>query len=200
MNPISTCTLPAFGVNGQFQTIEILPKDLEPFHDDERPYRGHRGIPIGMNPPALRAIYRLVTQSNRDGGYQVYIGKTTNMKRRVADYLEMVRRLRARYAGHRVVEDKNPYRYVHYSLAQCAELNQTTSIHFYTPNITQDWELERIELTDLSHHVQFCLAGMNYDYSCLNSLPSFKRYTGNLASSRWEEVRKDLPRWQRLSK
>lgn len=129
-----------------------------------------------------------------DSQTSVYIGKTTSMCRRVADYLEMVRRLRARYRRFAVKEDKNPYRFVHYAIAASAECGGVATIEYYNPQVLSEWELERLELQDLAAHVNWATTLGVYDFKLLNALPTLKRFAGPLQDSRWATVRLELPR------
>jgi hypothetical protein len=199
MNQQSLVSLP-FGVGHSITQLQLAALDTKPVLTD-LPYRGSRSLPTSLSKsPTDRAVYRLlIPDADPAKPPEVYIGKTTSMRRRIQDYLEMSRRLRAYYARHPIREDKHPYRYVHYALARAGEEGRASTLSFYCPTVSADWELERIELKELAAHVQWSASAATpcYDYRLLNCLPSLKRFSGSLNSPAWEAVRASIPRRER---
>jgi hypothetical protein len=185
---------PAFGTPGQVQSISLALSDLHHIPPSAGSYRGCRSLPAGITLSARAAIYRVTLQRPGLPLPDMYIGKTTNIKRRLADYLEMARRLHARYKGVDVKEDKNAYRFIHFAIARSVTEGGGVKFEYFCPKTAHDWELDRIELREIAEHVAWYAGMQRYENQFLNALPSLKRFTGDLDDEKWGSVRQSLPR------
>ena len=192
MNSIAETDLPNFGGGRSTTTIKINPDLLMPQRPTEGQYRGSRSLASISTVQPTWAIYRVLIRRSGVTFPEIYVGKTTNMQRRVADYLEMVTRLVARHEQFDVREDKNPYRFVHYAMARAAMLKDEIEIEYYLYDASDKWKLERRELLELVALVNWCSSKGIYDHHCLNALPALTRFTEELSTPRWAEVRNQL--------
>lgn len=157
--------------------------------------------PLGALPPgwdilSVPGIYRFEIQAPQNEAFPlIYIGKAKSLRTRTRQYVEMVRRLIALHAGHEVVVDKDPLRYVHFALAQALiEGVPIRFAYFELPNTTSDQVLAREELLEISMAAVKYLQNGVFDYQFLNNLDAFARSAHIQLAPEWKRVQDLLNR------
>lgn len=140
------------------------------------------------------AIYRIdINVDDGSGLTATYVGRASSMHARVKVYALMVRRLLALYSGHKVRIDKDPFRYVHYAMARGIEEKRTVVFtYFLVDPPRESWELERLELLEISHLVK-SYKSLEDVTRCLNNMPTLTRSGFQLPEGRWRSVQDRLP-------
>ena len=137
--------------------------------------------------PNCQAIYRFEIFDS-SGESSIYIGQATSLRGRLGDYVEMTRGLIALYFGHAVLKRKDPYRFVHFKIAEALTNGQKVKFHYYCINPPISLQtLHREELLEIAD------AALNYqsrgvfDFKMLNCMDSFAKST-IVPVGRWTAV------------
>lgn len=104
--------------------------------------------------PDVSGIYKFEIDGESCEYPAIYIGKASSLKARIADYVEMTRRIIGLYHQHPVWTDGNGFRYVHYRLARALLDGKAIKLlYFEASNTLTGQDLARLELLEISHAV-----------------------------------------------
>ena len=159
------------------------------------PVRPLRDLPESLKTlKAESAIYRL--QVNGVEHPEVYIGKATSLRSRMADYVEMTRRVLALRFRFKVYSDKHGLRYVHYWVARALSENEKVNLswYYYPMEQSNGHTLARQEQLEIAKTI--CEYDNKGCYSHVkNGMESFK---SSIHESTLEECWKDV--WKDVQK
>lgn len=145
-------------------------------------------IPSSIPLPAEHGIYQLEITLPGSADSCIYVGETTNLRGRMAEYGEMVRALVALHQGCRVVLDSNAYRYIHYAIANALLTNQAVTVRFVNGHRYANSEVRRREeLLALTDIVQSYQASGNFPL-VLNCMGKLKTASPSHLSGRWQAL------------
>lgn len=142
--------------------------------------------------PSVATIYRFEITDAARGRPLIYIGKTSSMRRRVADYVEMTRRLLGLYHRHPMWTDRNRFLFVHYELADALLTKRAVTL-WYSPQRPDipNQELARLEQLAIAHAVVCYQESGDYNFKVLNAMGCFDK-TSQAATQAWQDVQKHL--------
>jgi hypothetical protein len=158
-----------------------------------RAKKAQRTLPSSLlKLPSVAAIYGFEIADAAGGRPMIYIGKTSSMRRRVADYVEMTRRLLGLYHGHPMWSDENRFRFVHYELADALLAKRDVTLWYSTQVLDiSSQDLARREQLAIAHVVVSYQASGNYNFKVLNAMGCFGK-TPLAPTLAWQAVQKHL--------
>ncbi len=137
-------------------------------------HRTTRGI------PAQSGIYKFEVNIGTDNF--IYIGKAVNLKKRFAIYLKNVRHLLLIYKGHQTKSSKNPFRCIHYVLANAAINQHTVNFCYYLSKSGEN--IDRLEFKEISLEAVARIQANRF-HSILNEMPALNNMNKEELSETW---------------
>lgn len=142
--------------------------------------------------PSKAGIYMFEIAAPGGAGPEVYVGKASSLKSRLADYIEMTRRLLGLYHSFPMWTDGNGFRYVHYRMAAAIVDQRDVALWYLeAPHVKSGQDLARLELLEIAFTTMgFHIAGNpGADSRLLNAYDGLKSSShGNLPTA-WAAVR-----------
>jgi hypothetical protein len=120
-----------------------------------------------------------------------YLGKAASLRSRFRDYVEMVRRLMALYAGFEVWSDGNGFRYVHYEIANALLLGNPVYFDYFIASAVKTGQaLARLEQLEIASAVMAYHVAGKCDFLVLNAMDNIRSPVHGHLSPAWQAVQR----------